>query len=79
MKTTAQRIGSNVRAEMARAGVTQVQLAGLIGMSQSMLSARLAGKTAFDVDELARAAGVLGIDAATLMTDPSATSAQVAS
>lgn len=74
MKTTAQRTGANVRAEMARRDMNQSALAAQLGMSQSMLSNRLAGNVAFDVDELARVAGVLEVPLATLLAEqPAAT------
>lgn len=73
MKTTAQRTGANVRAEMARRGVKQAELAGELGMSQSMLSYRLSGQVVFNVDELARVAAVLEVPVATLLDEQPAT------
>lgn len=73
MKTTAQRTGANVRAEMARRGVKQAELAGALGMSQSMLSYRLSGQVVFNVDELARIAAVLEVPVATLLDEEPAT------
>jgi transcriptional regulator with XRE-family HTH domain len=74
MKTTAQRTGDNVRAEMARHGLSQAALAEQLGMSQSMLSARLAGKVPFNVDELAAVATALAVPSSTLLADqPAAT------
>lgn len=70
MKTTAQRTGDNVRAEMARKGLSQAALAAELGMSQSMLSYRLAGRVALDVEELARIAAVLEVPVSTLMPEP---------
>lgn len=69
MKTTAQRTGANVRAEMARRDMNQSALAEQLGISQSMLSYRLSGKVAFDVDELARVAAVLEVPVATLLAE----------
>jgi transcriptional regulator with XRE-family HTH domain len=67
--TTAQQIGGNVRAEMARRNISQVALAAELGMSsQSMLSARLSGKPPFNVDELTRVAQILNVDVAVLMS-----------
>jgi transcriptional regulator with XRE-family HTH domain len=41
--------------------MTQEQLAGLAGMSQSSLSRRLGGEIAFDTDELARVGAALNV------------------
>ncbi len=70
MRTAAQQIGSNVRAEMARRRITQTELASHLDMSQSMLSNRLTGKLAFNVDELASIAAALEVDIAVLMQAP---------
>lgn len=53
--------GANVRGEMARRGVTQAQLAKVLGLSQAAVSARLRGETPFDINELARIAGFLDV------------------
>ena len=53
--------GANVRAEMARQGVTQMVLARKIGISQAAVSARLRGTTPFDINELTAIAAVLGV------------------
>jgi len=46
---------------MARVPTTQDKLAPSAGMSQSTLSRRLTGETAFNTDELARLAAALGL------------------
>lgn len=69
MKTTAERTGANVRAEMARRGLSQVALAEQLGISQSMLSNRLAGKTVFNIDELTRIAAALDVPIAALLAE----------
>lgn len=69
MKTTAERTGANVRAEMARRGLSQVALAEQLGISQSMLSNRLAGKTVFNIDELTRIAGLLDVPLSALLAE----------
>ena len=53
--------GVNVRAEMARRGVTQMTLARKIGLSQAAVSARLKGKTPFDINELVQIAVALDV------------------
>ena len=45
-------IGANVRAEMARRGVPQVEIARVIGISQRQISERLLGRVGFEVKEL---------------------------
>lgn len=50
-----------IRSLMARRRVTGVTLAARIGRSQSYVSRRLTGDTAFDVDDLERIALVLGV------------------
>lgn len=59
--------GENVRAEMARRRVTQMALARQIGLSQSAVSARLKGKTPFDINELCLIASVLDVPLAALL------------
>lgn len=53
--------GANVRAEMARCGVTQMTLARKIGISQPAISARIKGRTPFDINELVQIAAVLDV------------------
>lgn len=53
--------GANVRAEMARRGISQTALAKEIGMSQAAVSARLRGVTPFDINELHAIAKALDI------------------
>ncbi len=59
-------VGSNVRAEMARRGITQQTLAVHLGISQAQVSKRLNGAIAFDVNELQSAAEFLGVSLDTL-------------
>ena len=59
--------GKNVRAEMARAGVTQAALAKALGLSQAAISARLLGKTPFDINELTTIAEHLGVEVSVLL------------
>lgn len=54
-------IGANVRAEMARRGISQTALASRLKVSQSAVSKRLRGETPFDVNELAKVARALGV------------------
>lgn len=68
--------GANVRAEMARRKVSQVALANHLGLSQASVSARLAGRVAFDINELHAIASLLQVP----MTDliPTTTSSGAA-
>ena len=59
--------GRNVRAEMARAGVSQIDLAERVGLSQSGLSKRLRGVVPFDVNELDSIATALDVPIADLL------------
>ncbi|MDO5535225.1 MAG: helix-turn-helix transcriptional regulator [Propionibacteriaceae bacterium] len=59
--TPSVRVGANVRAEMARKGMTQTQLAGQIGITQAQISKRLSGQIAFDVNELVAVAAALDV------------------
>lgn len=65
--TPTAKTGENVRAEMARRGVTQMALARKIGLSQPAVSARLKGKTPFDINELCLIASVLNVPLTTLL------------
>src|SRR6266542_655784 len=60
-------IAAEVRAEMARQQVTQVQLSRTIGMSQQSLSERLRGKTPFTTDDLGEVGDALGVNPAKLL------------
>ena len=61
------RVADEVRANMARARMTQTDLAGVLGLTQSAVSKRLRGKIAFSVDELEMVAGALGVHPAVLL------------
>lgn len=61
MQTATAETGANVRAEIARRGVTQAAISEAIGVSQSQFSKRLQGRIAFDINELASIAHVLDV------------------
>ena len=61
--------GANVRAEMARANVTQTDIGRILKRSHSAVSRRLRGETPFRADELHRIAKHLGIEVALLYDD----------
>lgn len=49
-------VGRSVRAEAARRGVRQQDIASRLGLSQGSISTRFAGQVAFTADELAEIA-----------------------
>lgn len=65
--SNAKRTADNVRAEMARRRVPQIEVAQLLGLSQTAVSRRLNGGTDFSVRELIAVAGLLGVPASTLL------------
>lgn len=60
-------IAAEVRAQMARAGLTQADLAHLAHMTPQSLSKKLRGLTSFTVEELLRISGALGVSPAQLL------------
>lgn len=54
-------VAAEVRAEMARQRITQESLADSLGVAQQTISRRLTGEVAFDLAELERIAGILGV------------------
>lgn len=69
------RIGSNVRAELARLGLGQDRLAEILEISQPQISKRLAGTIGFEAAELVRIAAELDIPVSRLVEDPTPASA----
>lgn len=61
------RVADEVRANMARARMTQTDLAVVLGLTQSAVSKRLRGKIAFSVDELEKISDALGVHPASLL------------
>lgn len=59
-------VGANVRAELARRGVSQTALADHLGLSQSGVSKRLRGVIAFDTDEMLAMSDFLDVPVAVL-------------
>ena len=60
-ESTAQAINARLRLAMFQSGTTQQKVADHLGMSQASVSARLKGATGWRIDELERAAHLLGI------------------
>lgn len=65
-RSTTKRVSANLRAEVARRRITQVELARVLKMSQPAVSRRLLGHTALNVDELTTISTFLGVDPAVL-------------
>ena len=65
-----QLLSANVRAELARRGQGQRELAHALGLSRAAVSNRLNGKTPWTVDELEIVAQGLGVEPASLLTHP---------
>lgn len=63
-------IAKEVRAELARQGITQDELARRLGTTQPWVSKRLTGKTAFDTTELDRIADALGVAVTQFLRTP---------
>lgn len=72
MATNPPALNPNIRAEMARSGITQGILASRLDMSQSALSRRLTGDAEWTVDEVLRAAVVLGCPLRVLLPEAAA-------
>lgn len=66
-QSTAEVVGATVRAELARAGKSQTDLAAVLGVTQTAVSKRLRGVTPFDVNELAAVAAALDLDMSVLI------------
>ena len=60
-RTPTEQVAEEVRALMARRGVTQMQLRDVLGVSQPAISARLHGKVAFDANEIGLLAEFFGV------------------
>jgi transcriptional regulator with XRE-family HTH domain len=72
---TNQEVSANVRAEMARVGMTQAALAAGLGMHQSRLSDRLRDNVSWRIDELTKTAELLSVPLDQLLAsgEPAAT------
>lgn len=73
--TLTERVAGAVRAEMARAQMTQRQLAVVIGVQQPNVSLRLQGKHPFSTVELDKIAAALGVPVDRFVIDASASAA----
>ena len=64
--------GANVRAELARRGLSQRVLADHLGLSPTGVSKRLSGATPIDINELAMIAAFLDVPLTTLLREDAA-------
>src|SRR3982751_926451 len=60
-------LAEEIRALMGRRRVTGANIAAALGKSQSYVSRRLTGETAFDTDDLEIVCGLLKVDPETLI------------
>lgn len=63
-------IGARVHQQMWRARISQVQLAGALGLDQAAVSRRLRGRTPWRASEIMTAAALLGVDIMDLYPAP---------
>ena len=62
-------VASNIRAESARRGVVQSDIASALGVQQGTISRRWRGGRAWPLEDLPTVADVLGVSVAYLVTD----------
>jgi len=65
-------VAANVRAEIARRGKTQGDIAAVLGFTRQSLSQRLLGRVEFRASELQAIADHLGVSIAELVEQPKA-------
>ena len=63
-------VAANVRAEGARRGLTQMEMAKRLGMSRITLSDRYRERTPWTLDEVERLAAFFGVDVLDLVARP---------
>jgi len=62
-------IASNIRAELARRGITQIEVAEALGITLSAASRRIRGRIPISAVELKQFAELLGVSADSLLTE----------
>jgi transcriptional regulator with XRE-family HTH domain len=67
--TTTQRVAANVRAELAARRISGTELAKALKITRSTMYRRLAGASAWPVDDLEPAAKFLGVSVESLMVE----------
>ena len=71
-------VASNIRAESARRGLYQRDIANALGLQQATVSKRWRGGRAWPLEDLQTVAEILGVTVAYLVTDNSGASAPFA-
>jgi transcriptional regulator with XRE-family HTH domain len=66
-KPEVERVAANVRAELARRGISQTALAVKLQKSQPFIARRLSGRVALDVADLAGIAAILDMSMSELV------------
>ena len=62
-------LAANIRAELARKGKTQADLAELLGITQQGISRRMLGHVDFRLGEITKIADFLGVTVAALLSE----------
>ena len=68
-RTLSEIVASNIRAEAARAGLTQAQLGVALGVNRVGVGHRFRGITPWTLDEVERAARLFGVRPADLLVE----------
>lgn len=63
-------VASNIRAEAARQGIYQMDIARALGVRQTTISKRWKGGRAWPLEDLPKVAAVLGVTVVDLVTEP---------
>ena len=71
-------VAANIRAEAARRGLYQGDIASALGLQQATISKRWRGGRAWPLEDLPTVADILGVSVAYLVTDNSGASAPFA-
>lgn len=70
MNFTRPSVAAEVRAAMARADLTQTELAAKLSISRAALSDRMIGKRPFTIDDLHEIGAALGVDPMIFLLPP---------
>ena len=68
-KSSSERLIATIRAELARRGFNQRDVAGALGITQQAVSRRMSGHVDFTVGELSGVAALLGVTLSELVTE----------
>lgn len=67
--TLSGRVAANLRAELARRGLTQEQFADRAGVHRTTMTRMLSGTTTLDLERLEQLAGLLELEPSKLLND----------